>query len=107
MKNIIILIAEEIEKHQRISCLLLFFVIFAFCLSMRKACNYSGNSGEDQVAKILSKLPKLSYIVLNDIRHIKLITRTDSRKNLRRRMPVKDFHRPIINHVLNSTNFII
>ena len=39
--------------------------------------------------------------------HIKLITRTDSRKNLRRRMPVKDFHRPIINHVLNSTNFII
>ena len=40
-------------------------------------------------------------------RHIKLITRTDSRKDIRRRMPVKDFHRPIINHVLNSTNFII
>ena len=39
--------------------------------------------------------------------HIKLITRTDSRKDIRRRMPVKDFHRPIINHVLNSTNFII
>ena len=40
-------------------------------------------------------------------RRTKLITRTDHRKNLRRRMPVKNFHLPVINYVLNSTNFIV
>ena len=79
-----------------------FYKLTTYCISLL-GCFSSLNYSNAMISSSISETQDQNQIG----RRTKLITRTDHRKNLRRRMPVKDFHRPIINHVLNSTNFII
>ena len=79
-----------------------FYKLTAYCISLL-GCFSSLDYSNAMISSSISETQAQNPIG----RHIKLITRTDHRKNLRRRMPVKDFHRPVINHFLNSTNFIV
>ena len=79
-----------------------FYKLTAYCISLL-GCFSAFDYSNAMISSSISETQDQNQIG----RHIKLITRTDHRKNLRMRMTVKDFHLPVINHVLNSTNFIV